>query len=306
MNDPVLTLKKAGYVPYYYLMHLLSKHTDYAVAGTPIWEREWEVLLILDACRYDVFDALYGDDPRFHVDSMNSAGSASPEWMFNNFGGTYAAQMAETAYVTGNPYSANCLAHDRFHHVEEVWRDHWDDEAGTVLPGVLSDEAIRVWEDRDPDRLIVHYMQPHKPYVRASDAERMETSDFTFNLLKVFASRALDTYPDFKKAEARRGEISDAALRELYRENLEYVVESIEETVLRYFDADLVISADHGELLGEHGVYHHPAYTRYAELRTVPWVSVDTDSDDRYTPTRRTADGDDGSPTEKLADLGYT
>lgn len=286
-------------------MYLLSKHTDYTVAGSATWERDWDVLLILDACRYDVFEDLYGSDPRFHIDSMESAGSASPEWMINNFDSKHVAQMAETAYVTGNPYSAKYLTRERFQRVEEVWRYQWDDEAGTVLPGVLSDAAIRIWEDANPERMIVHYVQPHKPYVQASDSAKMEREDFTFNLLKVFASRALRTYPDFKKAEARRGKISDAELRNLYRENLEYVVDSLEETILQRLDADLVISADHDELLGEHGVYHHPAYMRYPELRQVPWVSVDTASDGQYTPTQQMEDRDDTDLTEKLADLGY-
>lgn len=305
MRDPLLTLKKAGYVPYYYLMHLLTKYTDYRVAGDTIWHREWDVLLILDACRYDVFDDLYESDSRFDIGSMRSAGSASPEWMLNNFDAKYAEAMADTAYVTGNPYSAECLGHEYFGHVEEVWRSHWDDEEGTVLPDVVSDEAIRVWDTVDPERMIVHYMQPHKPYVPAPDSARMETDDFTFNLIKVFASRALGTYPDFKKAEARRGSISDDELRELYRENLKYVVESLDETILRYIDADIVISADHGELLGEDGVYHHPAYMRYPELREVPWVSVERPPDGQYTPTRQPKNRDETRIDGKLADLGY-
>lgn len=305
VRDPLLTLKKAGYVTYYYLMHLLTKYTDFTVAGDTIWHREWDVLLILDACRYDVFDDLYESDSRFDIGSMRSAGSASPEWMFNNFDGTHAEEMADTAYVTGNPYSAECLGGEHFSHVEEVWRTHWDDEEGTVLPAVLSDEAIRVWETIDPERMIVHYMQPHKPYVPAPDSTKMETDDFTFNLIEVFASRALGTYPDFKKAEARRGTISDDELRRLYRENLKYVVESLDETILRSIDADIVISADHGELLGEGGVYHHPAYIRRTELREVPWVTVERPPDGQYTPTRRPENRDEARVDEKLADLGY-
>lgn len=305
MKDLLLTLKKAGYVPYYYLMHLLTKYTGYRVTGETIWNRDWDVLLILDACRYDVFRDLYAADPRFDIGSMRSAGSASPEWMFNNFDSTHAEEMADTAYVTGNPYSAKCLGHEYFSHVEEVWKSHWDDEEGTVLPDVLSDEAIRVWETIEPERMIVHYMQPHKPYVPAPDSARMETDDFTFNLVQVFASRALGTYPDFKKAEARRGTISDDELRRLYRENLEYVVGSLDETILRYIDADIVISADHGELLGEDGVYHHPAYMRYPGLREVPWVTVEHSPDGQYTPTQRPESRDEARIDEKLEDLGY-
>lgn len=305
MNGLFLTLRKMGYVPYYYVMYLLSKYTDFRVAGTTIWAKDWDVLLILDACRYDVFDDMYGSDPRFEIESMQSAGSASPEWMLNNFDSQFADQMAETAYVTGNPYSSKCISDGLFGHMEEVWRSHWDDAEGTVLPDVLSDVAIQVWEEEEPERMIVHYMQPHKPYIPASDSVKMERSDFTFNLPKVFLSRALGMYPDFKKAEARRGEISDAELWELYQENLAYVVESITETILRAINAEIVISADHGELLGEDGVYHHPAYMRYSELRTVPWVSVTPQSEKTYTPTQRERTSDDTDVAEKLEALGY-
>lgn len=305
MHRLALTAKKAGYVPYYYLMYLISKYTQFQLGGTPIWEQDWDVLLILDACRYDVFDEQYGDDSRFTVDATMSVGSASPEWMFNTFTDAYGDQMARTAYVTGNPYSAKCVDATDFDHVEEVWRYQWDETHGTVLPEVLSDEAIRVWEDEQPERMIVHYMQPHKPYITAPDTEPMAINDFTFNLLRVFTARALGTYPDFKKAEARRGEISDDRLRELYVENLEYVVDTLDQTILKGINADIVISSDHGELLGEDGVYHHPAFTRYPELREVPWVIVESDTDEKYTPARRGQQEADGMVEEKLAELGY-
>jgi len=305
VRDARLAVRKAGYVPYYYLMYGLSKFTDYRLMGESIWDRDWDVLLILDACRYDVFEELYGSDQRFEIEAMFSAGSASPEWMFNNFGRKHADELSHTVYVTGNPYSSKCLTADVFDHVEEVWRHHWDEDQGTVMPDVLSDEAIRVWNDRDPDRMIVHYMQPHKPYIPAPDSAKMKHSDFTINLFRVFATRALGTYPDFKKAEARRDNLPDSELRELYNENLEYVVDTLDRTILRNIDADIVISSDHGELLGEEGIYHHPAFTRYAELRTVPWARVNVTPDGQYSPRQRIKDGDNGDIEEKLEALGY-
>lgn len=75
-------------------------------AGNPVWERKWDVLLILDACRWDVFSEHYGDADWLNcVEATTSIGSASPEWMDKTFTTEYEDELASTAYVTGNPYS---------------------------------------------------------------------------------------------------------------------------------------------------------------------------------------------------------
>jgi len=72
--------------------------------GTPIYEREWDLLLVLDACRVD---ALREVAPEFEfiesVDDIWSVGSSSHEWLCKTFTREYLDDIQETAYVSTNP-----------------------------------------------------------------------------------------------------------------------------------------------------------------------------------------------------------
>jgi glucan phosphoethanolaminetransferase (alkaline phosphatase superfamily) len=42
-----------------------------------------------------------------------------------------------------------------------------------------------------------------------------------------------------------------------------------------YQNSVVLITADHGELLGENGLYGHPADSDAEKLRKVPWYSLE-------------------------------
>ena len=72
--------------------------------GTPVFEEDWDVLLVLDACRADLLAAVR-DEYEFldAPDTRLSVDSTSHRWMEKNFSAAYADDLRETAYVTGNP-----------------------------------------------------------------------------------------------------------------------------------------------------------------------------------------------------------
>jgi hypothetical protein len=126
------------------------------------------------------------------------------------------------------------LTTEDFLTVEEVWRDGWDEDHGTVLPRTVTDRAIAIDRELDPDRLIVHYMQPHQPFIG-------ETAKATG-----------DTWVDGSCwRDLLRGEASEEEARRAYRENLSVVLDDVE-LLFKNIDADpAVISADHGNAFGE-------------------------------------------------------
>lgn len=69
--------------------------------GTPIYERDWDVLVVLDACRADLMDEVannYGFiEPYTRHDSM---GSNYGQCLRRNFVEEYRKEMAETVMVT--------------------------------------------------------------------------------------------------------------------------------------------------------------------------------------------------------------
>lgn len=152
-----------------------------------IWEYDWDVLCLLDGCRLDVmrevaaaggYDFLPAPEA---IDHVWSAGSQSAEWMARTFHADHADRMARTAYVTGNPFTAQSCEHilaveseglplspDDFGLLYEAWRDEWVDESvSTIPPGPLTEAAVATWRGRADlgiDRVVVHYMQPHAPF----------------------------------------------------------------------------------------------------------------------------------------------
>lgn len=266
-------------------------------SGEPIWNREWDILCVLDACRWDAFKRRYGDVGWIRsAEPTISVGSASPEWLDETFAPAYRATLAETAYVTGNPYSADHGCLDALAHLDEVWRDSWDEETGTILPGPLTARAVEHYRAERPDRLVVHYMQPHWPYV---------PDPVMYGFDPTHVTEAGSTENPFDRQN--RGDLDRDDHFERYLANLEFVVEHLRETLLQAVDADtVVLTADHATLFGDYGLYKHPANMPMRGIRRVPWAETSATNDGSYTPdTADIGDGVETSRDQQLRDLGY-
>lgn len=68
--------------------------------GTNIYNRDWNLLVILDACRFDMYQEVVGAS-----DYIISVGSTSTEWMDKTFNNANSSIIADTAYISANPYS---------------------------------------------------------------------------------------------------------------------------------------------------------------------------------------------------------
>jgi hypothetical protein len=269
-----------------------------STSGDIVWDREWDVLVILDACRWDAFEQLYGGaDWLSSAEPMTAAGSASPEFMERTFTEEYAEEMASTAYVTGNPYSETHVDGEALGLLDEVWRYVWDEDVGTIRPDPLTNQAVRHHRSGRFDRLIVHYMQPHWPYVA-------DPLMYGFDPETVTANERTENPFD----RQNRGEFSREDHYDRYLANLEYVVEHVRDVLLRSIEADTVaVTADHGTLFGEYGLYKHPTNVSLPLLRRVPWATTSAIDDGEYEPTHLAADerSIDVDRSRQLADLGY-
>ena len=192
--------------------------------GEYVMARDWDNLLLLDACRLDLYRQVANPD----ADAIRSRGSATPEWVRENFVGR---SFPDTVYVTANPY-VSIITDDEFHARYDVWDDAWDDEAETVRPDTLAERTRAIAADHPDKRLIVHFMQPHQPFV---------DSDLPGSFWNVDESPWTAMQDD--------GVDASAILR-AYADNLRLAY-----PVARELGMDLpgksVITADHGNMLGE-------------------------------------------------------
>ncbi len=273
--------------------------------GTPIYDEDWDLLVVLDACRWDLMAEVADEYGFVDEEWTYSVASSSAEWMGRNFSERYADEATQTAHVTANPYSERLLSSGQFTLLDEVWRDRWNEDIRTIPAAGVTERAIRAGRTTDADRLIAHYMQPHHPFVPDPMDEGLPRNEFG------------STPWDSVWHRLRHGDVDSDRVWDAYRDNLRYVLDSVAD-LLENVDAErAVITADHGNLLGEFGLYAHPDYVPLPALKRVPWCVTTAEDQLTIDPTadaeeRTRPDVDDGSTAaddisvdDRLEHLGY-
>lgn len=280
---------KSGYELY---LGGLRRADRIAGRGNPIYEEDWDVLLVLDACRADLMQEVADDYKFVDTGSTRSVAGGSRAWMQHNFVDEYADEMAETAYVTGNPFSEEILRARDFAVLDEVWKYGWDSDLNTIPAGAISDRTIHHHRNQNPDRLIAHYMQPHHPFVPNPMDSGMNRDDL--------ANPEKPVWDRLQEGELEKDEVWKA-----YRKNLRYVLDEVK-VVLSNIDADtVVITADHGNAVGEYDVYGHGDIPLSA-VREVPWCVTSATDEGTFESELSPDDTDEDIKTkQRLRDLGY-
>lgn len=275
--------------------------------GENIYDREWDALLVLDTCRLDAMQHVSAEYSFLSdVSSIWSVGSATNEWVANTFtkdhtdeiNGTLLISCNVTYHVVledhdfGNRLSRDLAVHfDDFLAVDEAWNFSATNPVGLQPPPeTVVERTIALAREHDPDRLIVHFKQPHTPYTANAIAENRDLRDYEADPWGALRSGA-----------------DKSTIWGAYLDELRHVLDHIDD-LRDNLDADkMVLTADHGDLFGEWGIYAHPACVPHPDLRKVPWVET-TATDER------TLDPDinEHRPEElenefedRLRDLGY-
>jgi hypothetical protein len=279
--------------------HLYGRYLERVLpADDPVMQRDWDTLVILDACRYDYSESqnwLSGT-----LESTTADGKKSWEFMQNNFAG---GEYHDTVYVTANPFATR-LSEGTFYHVDFL-EDQWNEDIGTIFPEDVRAAAVDAHEQYPNKRLIVHFMQPHRPYLGPTAEELRARVD-----LKGYRNRG-DGVQIW--GAAKQKDVTVEEVRRAYSESLDIVLEEVEDLVAA-LDGKTVLTADHGEMLGERvfpftsRVWGHSEGFNTRLLRTVPWFVVNDDAERRHVSAdvpEGSTDLDDDAVSERLEALGY-
>lgn len=291
------------------LYHTRLGRLSFDPDGVDLFEEDWDNLLLLDACRYDMF--LTHHDLPGRLERRRTRGSHTTEFLRGNVAGR---TLDDTVYVTASPMYHRERKHGRiggrFHAVVNVWEEEgWDPERHTVLPETMREYALRAAREYPDKRLVVHFLQPHYPFIgptwESEDRDLAEGRDLAFDWTDV-ATGALD--------------ISRETLWQASAENLDLTMPHLK-ALLEELDGRTVVTADHGQLFGERqfpipiAEYGHPPGQRSAALVEVPWL-VHDNGPRRRTRFIRLLDGEEGATEEpdhsdendvedRLEQLGY-
>lgn len=182
--------------------------------------------------------------------------------------------------------------------------EEWDEQTQTIPPERVTERALNAHDEYPNKRIIVHYMQPHFPFL-GSTGESFEHAgiDSTADPDE-HANPWLDLIP--------MGDVDPERVRRAYRENYSVVWNHVEE-LLAKVRGKVVITADHGNLIGERTwpipikTYGYPNGIRHPNLQRVPWVVVQS-GDRRAIETGPPEQGGTFSEREvddQLEALGY-
>lgn len=226
-----------------------------------IFSYDWQDLIILDGCRHDTYENVVGE-----VQSRISKGSMSKGFVRKNFTD---GDFSDIVYITANPYFHHTKfksltgrdVEETFHDVFHTYIDGWDDDENTVMPAAVL-EDVKEAERRYPEkRKIIHFMQPHHPFI-GFDLADSGFGDITDD--DVFVN---------EWDLAMRGELSHETVKDAYQSNLEQVMPYAGD-VADALDGKTMLTADHGNLVGENGLYWHPPRSKAKPLRKVPMTEL--------------------------------
>jgi len=278
IRDPKLVIELLNRKIWHY-----KSGVPYNANGINIFDEDWDNLIILDACRYDSFANQVNLEGS--LDSRESRGAMSEEFIRGNF---HDRQLHDVVYVSANHWFSKI--NEEINAEVFIYLPTVDDgpDGLTTLPQTVTAVALEQARNHPDKRLIIHYMQPHKPFLGPTGREL-----------------------DYEKGvDLDRIGVDSETIRQAYHENLDLVLEEVE-SLLPELKGKTVITADHGEMLGERErpipirSFGHPKGVHVEPLISVPWFVCDYE--ERKEIVRETPVGNDvvEDVDERLKNLGY-
>ncbi|NOZ31435.1 MAG: hypothetical protein GXO68_05785 [Crenarchaeota archaeon] len=222
--------------------------------------RRW-MIIYLDAGRADYFERLNRIEGKYT--RAWSLESCTDYYFRTVFKGRYDAYLySANAFLNSKREVKGVRAWEHFKRVIDVWDWGWDDELLTVPPDAVVDAVL----NEPYDRMVVWFIQPHLPPAFGTPFTRKwrEITRGRFGADVVIRDMIV------------RGELSPDYVRRLYEINYELgltYARALVEEFKKEMDV-IVVTSDHGELLGEHGLWLHPPNVSYEEVRVVPWLEI--------------------------------
>ena len=263
---------------------------------------DWDVLIVIDACRYDYFK-------KYHAKILNN-GNLKPVESSASWTGAWIAEtfhnkiMLDTVFISTIPWLKSDgpsiekvrsfkerlkyvkMLRDinitkQFKEIVDVWKIGTKDLKHYSQLEQTTDETIKAIEQNPKSRVIVKYWQIHEPYMYFGDDKPVTKLSFE-NLQLLIAEIIGDEV--LCKIRNCTGELPINALsyyyikhgkegiQKAYSEDLKTTLKSIKKIIDRFPNKKFAITSDHGEKLGEEGDFGHSG-PKDKIIAEVPWYT---------------------------------
>lgn len=217
---------------------------------------DWSDIIIFDACRYDYFQKHYG---KYFTGKLSKVWNGGVGWTFDWYKRTFRKKYDVVLFtplpvIRTKRFSDNKLVQFLLNpHPFLKVVGHRKIGAGPLdFTPEFVNEAIQKsdWKGRR----IIHYFTPHPPFPNMPCTEGIGKAGKVQQKLK-------------------NGEITLKDLHNGYVSNLKIAFEAAVD-IMPYLGKRVIITADHGECLGDCGMFFHGRRFKHEHIVNVPWFEV--------------------------------
>ncbi|MFX0043244.1 MAG: hypothetical protein ACFE8L_10050 [Candidatus Hodarchaeota archaeon] len=255
--------------------------------GTSIFEEDWDNMIILDGCRFDIFKLFYNKKNLNGIlRKKKSRGAHTVSFLQENFD---KIKNDDLIYITANPY-VDIHLQNKIFKIISVWKDGWDSTNKTVLPESMYNQTIKILKKYPNFKYIIHFMQPHYPYIgydiRDGSIERLRKA--VIEKKEISLKQEVKTSFFSLYSSKIYSLIEPSHQIRLYVNNLNLVIPFVQK-LINILPGKTIVTSDHGEAFGERihplipfKFYGHQKGLNMDVLITIPWLVIPQEQKDKH------------------------
>ena len=244
------------YIAILQLPNLLSIFNKQKSNGYNFLDDDWDYAIILDACRYDIFNQV--NDIKGDLHKKYSKASSTLEWIEKCVIKSY----KDVILITANPWLSNTefrkLNKKPFYKIFPVWNYGWDDELMVVPPWTMVEVGKKILKKYPNNKIIFWFMQPHHPFINKK-----------YSIKEYFEDKKRIRVWEMIKL----GIVDADSAMLAYKENLKLVLIYVK-LLLKHLNGKIIITSDHGNCFGELGILGHPPKIYITPLIEIPRLLI--------------------------------
>jgi len=250
-----------------------------------ILKEDWKYLVIVDGARYDYFKEVYKEilGIKGNLKKAKCTSLGTPRWMKETFENKDCKDIIILTTSINFDYR---LPNHTFFKAVKVWEKGWAKELGTTPPKAVNDAFLKEVKKYPNKRFIIHYMQPHTPYVTIGGQpsntidkhlkeERTENHKYISNLISERTAWTIKKWLGKKPnlpIEEYFMKYGKQGLIDVYKNELRNVLTYVKH-LINSNKGKWIITADHGVRVGEKGRFGQ-CHVNVKEVYEVPWLEI--------------------------------